>query len=201
MVVEKILSYLERSFTPADVVWSGQPHHLTFGQPGKAECALALLHLILERWLPTVEYDSFCFEVFNVDFGFRILATPEQLTRLLKVIMRIKIPLEPCNLEGQLRPEHLLLRTLHSAEFWELHIMRSLFVFRISPCLLIIFYRRISSIYWWNHCIPRQRLSWKVEIHTNSRHHFNIPTFAFLSSRIFHQNEPKWPCSKGIEGW
>lgn len=59
VVVEKILSYLERSFTPADVVWSGQPHHLTFGQPGKAECALALLHLVLERWLSTVEYDSF----------------------------------------------------------------------------------------------------------------------------------------------
>lgn len=112
VVVEKFLLYLERSFTPSDVVWSGQPHHLTFGQPGKAECALALLHLILERWLPTVE----------------ILATPEQLTRLLKVIMRVKIPLEICNLEGQLRPEHLLLRTLHSAEFWELHIMRNVFL-------------------------------------------------------------------------
>jgi hypothetical protein len=129
-VVKKFLLYLERSFTPADVVWSGESHYLTIGHPGKAECALALLHLILERWLPTVEYDPFCLKVFNVDFGFRILATPEQLTQLLKVIMRVKIPLKTCSLEGQLRPEHLLLRTLHSAEFWELHIMRSLFVFR-----------------------------------------------------------------------
>ena len=53
--MERLLKYLESHFRPIDVHWSGQAHHLTKIEPGRAECALAIMHMIFERWLPVIE--------------------------------------------------------------------------------------------------------------------------------------------------
>ena len=53
--MERLLKYLESHFCPTDVHWSGQAHHLTKIGPGRAECALAIMYMIFERWLPVIE--------------------------------------------------------------------------------------------------------------------------------------------------
>lgn len=53
--MERLLKYLESYFCPTGIHWSGQAHHLTKIGPDRAECALAILHMIFERWLPVIE--------------------------------------------------------------------------------------------------------------------------------------------------
>lgn len=53
--IDKLLEYLETNFRPLDGYWSGEGYQLTFGEQEKADSALALLHLVLERWLPDIE--------------------------------------------------------------------------------------------------------------------------------------------------
>jgi hypothetical protein len=56
--MEQLLKYLESHFCPTGVHWSGQAtqvHHLTKIGPGRAECALAIMYMIFERWLPVIE--------------------------------------------------------------------------------------------------------------------------------------------------
>ena len=53
--MERLLKYLESHFCPSGVHWSGHAHHLTNIGPGRAECALAIMNMIFERWLPVIE--------------------------------------------------------------------------------------------------------------------------------------------------
>jgi hypothetical protein len=53
--MERLLKYLEDHFCPTGVYWSGHIHHLTKIGPGRAECALAIMYMIFERWLPVIE--------------------------------------------------------------------------------------------------------------------------------------------------
>ncbi|KAG6911773.1 hypothetical protein DXG01_000019 [Tephrocybe rancida] len=99
-----ILLYLEKNFKVSAVSWSGQVHRLTHSGQGEMECALGLMHMILERWLPVIE--SF--------------ASTEQLERLVNVIMSIDITPNPEPPPSGLQVQTLLLQTLHSAQFWEL---------------------------------------------------------------------------------
>ena len=57
--MERLLKYLESHFRPADIRWSGHVHHLTKIEPGRAECALAIMYMIFERWLPVIELVAF----------------------------------------------------------------------------------------------------------------------------------------------
>ena len=54
-LMERLLKYLESHFCPTGVHWSGQVHHLTKIGAGRAECALAIMYMIFERWLPVIE--------------------------------------------------------------------------------------------------------------------------------------------------
>ena len=66
--MERLLKYLEGHFYPTGVRWSGQAHHLTENGPGRAECALAIMYMIFERWLPVIELVTLLiFYVRNVD--------------------------------------------------------------------------------------------------------------------------------------
>jgi hypothetical protein len=47
-----VLSYLDGGFKPSDSSWSGLPHDLKAPNSG----ALAVLHLVLERWLSLIEW-------------------------------------------------------------------------------------------------------------------------------------------------
>ncbi|KAJ2928969.1 hypothetical protein H1R20_g8232, partial [Candolleomyces eurysporus] len=92
-----------------DTTWSGFAHELTNGQEGRARSGLAVLHIILERWLPVIE----------------VTASEQQLKMLAKVVMRIPLGTDSV-LDGKqhLTAGHLLLRTLRSAQFWEFHNLR-----------------------------------------------------------------------------
>lgn len=64
--MDQLLKYLESHFCPTGVHWSGQAHHLTKIGPGRAECALAVMHMIFERWLPVIELVAlFIFYILN----------------------------------------------------------------------------------------------------------------------------------------
>ncbi|KAG6866798.1 hypothetical protein C0991_008734 [Blastosporella zonata] len=98
------LLYLEKNLQGSQVSWSGEVHGLA--PHDQERCALALMHMIVERWLPVIE--SF--------------ASTEQLERLIKAIMSIDIA--PTTASTGLQAQTLLLQTLHSAQFWELPNIR-----------------------------------------------------------------------------
>lgn len=100
-----VISYLEGTFRPSDCTWSGLPCQLKTPEAG----ALAVLQLILERWLPLLDR----------------LASPSQLTSIVRLILSVNLESVPSPMDAGLRPEYLLLRLLHSAEFWEMQNLRS----------------------------------------------------------------------------
>ncbi|KIM48444.1 hypothetical protein M413DRAFT_440178 [Hebeloma cylindrosporum] len=108
---DRLLLYLEKHFSPAGNQWSGHGHHLTKDESGKGQAALAIMHLIIERWMPEIDR----------------LASSKQLERLLKIILSIQLPSNPQSSQ-ELRPEHLLLEVFHSAQFWELPNIRDVFL-------------------------------------------------------------------------
>ncbi|KDR84752.1 hypothetical protein GALMADRAFT_217814 [Galerina marginata CBS 339.88] len=110
-IIECLLQYLEKKFTPTDVRWSTYTHHLTKGEPGRAEAALATLHMVIERWLPEIDR----------------LASSDQLGRFLKTIMTID-PAPGCHSSQQMQPEQVLIDILHSAQFWEFRNIQSGFL-------------------------------------------------------------------------
>ena len=127
--MERLLKYLESHFYTADVRWSGRAHHLTKSESGRVECALAIMHMIFERWLPVIELVTLSFIRDDT-----LLMTPtsqsassQQLERLLNVVVTIDISrMTPSG--RYLQPEQLFLQVLHSAHFWELRNVRSKFV-------------------------------------------------------------------------
>ena len=54
-LISSLLDRLEKHFVASDIIWSGNGHHLTKGELGLAESALALMHMVVERWLPEIE--------------------------------------------------------------------------------------------------------------------------------------------------
>ncbi|KAH0590433.1 hypothetical protein H2248_000586 [Termitomyces sp. 'cryptogamus'] len=106
------LAYLEKNFQVSPASWSGQLHRLSLDKQGQKECALALMHMIVERWLPVIE----------------TFASTEQLQRLIQVMMSIGVAENTCRSIPGLQAETLLLQVLHSAQFWELHKVRVVFL-------------------------------------------------------------------------
>ncbi|EKM83399.1 hypothetical protein AGABI1DRAFT_123732 [Agaricus bisporus var. burnettii JB137-S8] len=108
-IIDNILSYLNGGFKPSDSTsWSGLPCDLKSQQSG----ALAVLHLILERWLPLI--DRF--------------ASPSQITNIIQLLLDVEFKAISTTPSSRLRPKHLLLRLLHNAEFWEMQNFRSAFL-------------------------------------------------------------------------
>ncbi|KAF9480438.1 hypothetical protein BDN70DRAFT_931712 [Pholiota conissans] len=109
-VISSLLDHLEKHFVASDVIWSGKGHQITKDELGLVESALALMHMVVERWLPEIDRS----------------ASPEQVERLLKIIMSIKVPVgKP---KGGIRPEQLLLEIVHSAQFFEFSRIRDVFL-------------------------------------------------------------------------
>jgi nucleolar pre-ribosomal-associated protein 2 len=54
-IFDCLLLYLEKYFSPSDVQWSGHGHHLTADESGRAQAALAIMHMVIERWMPDIE--------------------------------------------------------------------------------------------------------------------------------------------------
>jgi len=55
MLFDKALLYMNRHFS-SSVSWSGRLHHLTLENQGKMKGSLALMHMIIQKWLPLIEY-------------------------------------------------------------------------------------------------------------------------------------------------
>ncbi|KAG5341373.1 hypothetical protein C0989_011084 [Termitomyces sp. Mn162] len=106
------LAYLEKNFQVSPASWSGQLHRPSLDKQGQKECALALMHMIVARWLPVIE----------------TFASTEQLQRLIQVMMSIGVAENTCRSIPELQAETLLLQVLHSAQFWELHKVRVVFL-------------------------------------------------------------------------
>jgi len=54
--IDFMLKFLEGNLVPdAHIIWSGKTHELSFGENGRIRAAVALLHIVLERWLPVFE--------------------------------------------------------------------------------------------------------------------------------------------------
>lgn len=54
-VINRLLEYIEQNFSATGIVWSGNASHLTRSEIGRAEAALAVMHMVVERWLPDIE--------------------------------------------------------------------------------------------------------------------------------------------------
>ncbi|KAF5377547.1 hypothetical protein D9615_005195 [Tricholomella constricta] len=109
---DHVLTYLEKNFKTSKASWSGQAHQLTLEKKGRRESALALMHMIFERWLSVIE--SF--------------ASTEQLERLIRIMVSINVADSDVISTSGLQAQTLLLQTLHSAQFWELPKFRVVFL-------------------------------------------------------------------------
>ncbi|KAK7064414.1 Urb2 domain-containing protein [Favolaschia claudopus] len=103
---ERLLTYLEVNIDSKDTSWSGNPYSLSFGTRGGKESALAVLHMILDRWLPL----------------FDVIASSSHIHRFVKILFTATVaPRVSENVDMQT----LLLNALSSAQFWELPNLRT----------------------------------------------------------------------------
>ncbi|KAJ7786075.1 Urb2/Npa2 family-domain-containing protein [Mycena metata] len=100
--VDRLLSYLEDNAGRLDT--SGSV--LASGPRDKSESSLAILHMLIDRWLPTID----------------AIASPTQLQRLAKILFAANIE---AYRETRLDSTSLLLSALSSAQFWELPNLRA----------------------------------------------------------------------------
>jgi hypothetical protein len=54
-LIDHALTYIEGRLAPAESRWSGYAYQLTSDGKGKENSALALLHILVGQWLPTIE--------------------------------------------------------------------------------------------------------------------------------------------------
>ncbi|KAK2462096.1 hypothetical protein APHAL10511_006559 [Amanita phalloides] len=120
--MEQALVFLEQRLSYEGSKWSGYPHQLVFGEKGRADSALALLHMLIERWLPTV--DSFC--------------TAEQLRRFVTLLMSIPFSDVPSLKDSEIRPFDVLVMALRSAEFWELANIRPVLLSYLTDSTVLL---------------------------------------------------------------
>ncbi|KAF8641079.1 hypothetical protein AX17_000723 [Amanita inopinata Kibby_2008] len=116
-VIDQALLCLERGLSPVESKWSGHLYRLTYSEGGRADGALALLHMLVERWLPVIDK----------------YATGLQLKRLIETLMGVGLGDAASSQIGtELRPQHLLALVLRSAHFWELPNVRPTFLAYLS---------------------------------------------------------------------
>ncbi|KAJ7275268.1 hypothetical protein B0H12DRAFT_249170 [Mycena haematopus] len=106
--IDRMLSFVENNSNSTANSWSGASCSLTFGSKGKEDSALAILHMLIDRYLPIID----------------AIASPVQLQRLVKIIFRANIVAHVSGTAG-LNANSLLLNVLSSAQFWEFPNLRT----------------------------------------------------------------------------
>ncbi|KAM6497881.1 Urb2/Npa2 family domain containing protein [Amanita muscaria] len=110
---DDVLAYIEQSLSPAKSRWSGHTYQLTYDDEGKASSALALLHMLVERWLPVID----------------AYASGEQLKRFVGLLLGVGLDETSSSPNrSELRPQDVLVMILRSAQFWELLNIRPIFL-------------------------------------------------------------------------
>ncbi|OBZ78847.1 hypothetical protein A0H81_00559 [Grifola frondosa] len=110
-IFDKLLGYLEKHSISDDAVWSGKVHDLTIDS-GYNQGAVAVFHLLVDRWLPLFDASS----------------SKDQLTQLAKfVIVASRTSVSHHSQHGS-TTSAILTRMLHDAEFWELSNFRDVFL-------------------------------------------------------------------------
>ncbi|KAF8213299.1 Urb2/Npa2 family-domain-containing protein [Mycena galopus ATCC 62051] len=104
--IDRLLSFLENNYNSLENSWSGASCSLTFGSKGKEDSALAILHMLIDKYLPIID----------------AIASPIQLQRLVKIILKANFA---AHSSAGLNPTSLLLNALSSAHFWELPNLRT----------------------------------------------------------------------------
>ncbi|KAH7911224.1 Urb2/Npa2 family-domain-containing protein [Hygrophoropsis aurantiaca] len=123
VVLDGALLYLERHFTSQNIRWSGLSCHLSKDDQGRHNAALALLHCLVDRWLPLVDTQE----------------SKRSLDRLVKLILNISAVQDvPPHLESGLTPSGIVSQLMHSAHFWELPSIRNSFLSAISSKTAIL---------------------------------------------------------------
>ncbi|KAH9890919.1 Urb2/Npa2 family-domain-containing protein [Cubamyces lactineus] len=111
-VLGALLSYLENHPPSASTTWSGKAHVLSTG----AEAAVALLHVLADRWLPY----------------FDVWSTKEQRERLAQILTSIRLSEDAPKPGSTLTISSIFTRMLHDAQFWELLNTRDAFVAQLN---------------------------------------------------------------------
>ncbi|RDB29584.1 hypothetical protein Hypma_015277 [Hypsizygus marmoreus] len=122
-VLDHLLAFLEKNFTNSDSSWAGRPHGLALDKQGRRECALALMHMVVQRWLPLLES----------------IASREQLETFIRIFISVNIPdMQESPISSGLQAQPLLLQTLHSAQFWELPNLRTVFLAYLDQAIPVL---------------------------------------------------------------
>ncbi|CAL1696498.1 unnamed protein product [Somion occarium] len=117
-VFEDILQAIEKIGPTNKAAWTGELHRLSVDERS-SDISVAGLHLLLDRWLPTLD----------------TLVTPDQLKRLAELMLAV-LPQESGSpsrrSQDALSLSSLFAKTLRNAQFWEMQNFRSAIVSLIN---------------------------------------------------------------------
>ncbi|KAL7285691.1 hypothetical protein ACG7TL_000796 [Trametes sanguinea] len=110
-VLNNLLAILENRLYADETSWTGKAHVLR----SDAEAALALLHILTDRWLPY----------------FNAWATPDQHQRFAGVLTAASLNSPTLQIRSSVTVPAVISRMLHDAQFWELLNIRDAFLVRL----------------------------------------------------------------------
>ncbi|OSD05999.1 hypothetical protein PYCCODRAFT_1431820 [Trametes coccinea BRFM310] len=110
-VLNNLLAILENRLSADETSWTGKAHVLR----SDAEAALALLHILTDRWLPY----------------FNAWATPDQHKRFAGVLTAASLNSPTLQIRSSVTVPAVISRMLHDAQFWELLNIRDAFLVRL----------------------------------------------------------------------
>ncbi|KAI0670121.1 Urb2/Npa2 family-domain-containing protein [Trametes maxima] len=111
-VLDQFLGHLEAHLLGHKTTWTGKAHALR----SEPEAAIALLHLLADRWLPY--FDAW--------------STPEQHKRFAKILINVRLDVAAPSPGSSLSVPVVITRMLHDAQFWELPNTRDAFIAQLS---------------------------------------------------------------------
>ncbi|KAF9535580.1 Urb2/Npa2 family-domain-containing protein [Crepidotus variabilis] len=127
--IEHLMEYLGTHFSSSHSRWSSYAHSLSKDKTGRSNAALAILFMILERWLPQLDH----------------FASKDQLSGFLQMVTDIDPEAPEIQSPTELWPKHLLSVIFHSAQFWEFRNIRDGFLELIDQNTAFITSRRFPS--------------------------------------------------------
>ncbi|KAL1952185.1 hypothetical protein VTO73DRAFT_1334 [Trametes versicolor] len=111
-VLDRLLAHVETHLLSQEGIWSGKAHTLSLN----AEAALALLHLLVDRWLP--DFDTW--------------STSEHRQQFARILTGVKLDDAASSSLSGLTAPLVISRMLHDAQFWELPNTRDAFLAQLN---------------------------------------------------------------------